>query len=67
MKFHLNGSPLHRLAKRLAHAAGRYADGSRSNEARASRRCNAIRNAIASLVETERMRLALTLGHRNDR
>jgi hypothetical protein len=33
---------------------------------RALIRQNAIRRAIASLVEIERMRLALTIAHRND-
>jgi hypothetical protein len=42
-----------------------YARGLRSFEGRAVFRQNAIRNAIASLIETERMRLAMTMGNRD--
>lgn len=37
-----------------------------SHETRAVMRQNAIRRTIASLVETERMRLALAIAHRHD-
>jgi hypothetical protein len=42
-----------------------YAHGLLSFEGRAVFRQNAIRKAIASLIETERMRLATTIGNRD--
>jgi hypothetical protein len=37
-----------------------------NTERRALLRQNAIRRAIANLIETERMRLAMTIAHRHD-
>jgi hypothetical protein len=37
-----------------------------SADTRSHIRQNALRGAIASLIETERMRLALTIAHRHD-
>jgi hypothetical protein len=62
----LNKIPLRQRATKLTRSAGHYVRRLFRFEARALFRQNAIRAAIASLIETERMRLALTIGHRDD-
>jgi len=61
-----NKIPLRRRVTKLTRAVGHYISRLFRFEARALFRQNAIRAAIASLIETERMRLALMIGHRDD-
>ena len=60
-----NGMSRRPLLTRVSSMVANYARGLRSFEGRAVFRQNAIRNAIASLIETERMRLAMTMGNRD--
>jgi hypothetical protein len=61
-----NKTPLRQRVTMLIRSVGQPVSRLFSFEARALFRQKAIRAAIASLIETERMRLALTIGHRED-
>jgi len=66
MKAWLSGISQRRPIGGLAQKAKSFVRGIFHFEARTLMRENAIRSAIASLVETERMRLAPMSGHRGD-
>jgi len=67
MSHRLNKITLRQRVAKLARPVEHYLSRLFHFEARARFRQNAIRSAIASLIETERMRLALTISHRDDR
>jgi hypothetical protein len=66
MPKHEKKIPLRQRVPELTRSVKHYVSRLFRFEARALFRQNAIRAAIASLIETERMRLALTIGHRHD-